>query len=117
MFFDVPKVSIIIYSPRMTLYQAMKKERKDSQTTVKMSPSLRKRIDEAAEQLGISSMEYIRRACEEKLARGTLSKEDEIKEIVLRTLEEKCVSCIQKEEEIRRIVLSILEEKGVAYRK
>ena len=70
----------------------MKKERKDAQTTVKMSPSLRQRIDEAAEQLGISSMEFIRRACEEKLERGSLSKEDEIREVVLRVLEEKCVA-------------------------
>ena len=92
MFFGVPKVSIIIYLPRMTLYSAMKKERKDSQTTVKMSPSLRQRIDEAAEQLGISSMEFIRRACEEKLERGTLSREEEIREIVLRVLEEKGVA-------------------------
>ena len=91
MFFDVPKGSITIYSPRMTLYKAMKKERKDSQTTVKLSPSLRQKIDEAAVQLGISSMEFIRRACEEKLERGTLSKEDEIREIVLRILEEKGV--------------------------
>ena len=92
MFFDVPIVSIIIYLPRMTLYSAMKKERKDSQTTVKMSPSLRQRIDEAAEQLGISSMEFIRRACEEKLERGSLSREEEIREIVLRVLEEKGVA-------------------------
>ena len=70
----------------------MKKERKDSQTTVKMSPSLRQRIDEAAEQLGISSMEFIRRACEEKLERSSLSKEDEIREVVLRVLEEKGVA-------------------------
>ena len=56
-----------------------------------MSPSLRKRIDEAAEQLGISSMEFIRRACEEKLERGSPNKEDEIKEIVLKILEEKGV--------------------------
>ena len=92
MFFDVLKVSISIYLPRMTLYKAMKKERKDSQTTVKMSPSLRKRIDEAAEQLGISSMEFIRRACEEKLERGASSKEDEIREIVIKILEEKGVT-------------------------
>ena len=70
----------------------MKKERKDAQTTVKMSPSLRQRIDEAAEQLGISSMEFIRRACEEKLERGSLSKEDEIREVGLRVLEEKGVA-------------------------
>ena len=70
----------------------MKKERKDSQTIVKMSPSLRQRIDESAEQLGISSMEFIRRACEEKLERGSLSKEDEIREVVLRVLEEKGVA-------------------------
>ena len=70
----------------------MKKERKDSQTTVKMSPSLRQRIDEASEQLDISSMEFIRRACEEKLERGSLSKEDEIREVVLRVLEEKGVA-------------------------
>ena len=70
----------------------MKKERKDSQTTVKMFPSLRQRIDESAEQLGISSMEFIRRACEEKLERGSLSKEDEIREVVLRVLEEKGVA-------------------------
>ena len=70
----------------------MKKERKDSQTTVKMSPSLRQRIDEAAEQLCISSMEFIRRACEEKLERGSLSRDEEIREIVLRVLEEKGVA-------------------------
>ena len=37
-------------------------------------------------------MEFIRRACEEKLERGTLSREEEIREIVLRVLEEKGVA-------------------------
>ncbi len=66
----------------------MKKERKDAQTTVKMSPSLRKRIDDAAEHLGISAMEYIRRACEEKLERDTGTQEKELRELVLCILRE-----------------------------
>ncbi|MDO5844815.1 MAG: hypothetical protein Q4Q53_06700 [Methanocorpusculum sp.] len=73
-----------------------KKERKDSQTTVKMSPTLRSRIDEAAENLGISSMEYIRRACEEKLGHEGDKTQNE---------------------EIRKIVLEILEEMGISYQR
>ncbi len=45
----------------------MVKELKQAQTTVKMSESIKKEINLAAETLGISSMEYIRRACREKL--------------------------------------------------
>ena len=67
----------------------MTKERKDIQTTVKMSPTLRSRIDAAAKDLGISSMEYIRRACEEKLNRDEIeTPESEIRKIVIQVLDE-----------------------------
>lgn len=67
----------------------MKKELKEAQTTVKMSPSLKKEIDTAAENLGISSMEYIRRACREKIDREKLSDPDKIlREKIIQTLEE-----------------------------
>ena len=39
----------------------MVRELKQAQTTVRMSESMKKEIDSAAELLGISSMEYIRR--------------------------------------------------------
>lgn len=67
----------------------MKKELKEAQTTVKMSPSLKKEIDTAAENLGISSMEYIRRACREKIDREKLSDPDKIlREKIIQTLDE-----------------------------
>ena len=67
----------------------MTKERKDIQTTVKMSPTLRSRIDAAAKDLGISSMEYIRRACEEKLNRDeNETPQSEIRKIVIQVLDE-----------------------------
>ncbi|MDO5845257.1 MAG: hypothetical protein Q4Q53_08970 [Methanocorpusculum sp.] len=78
------------------LMKAITRGRKDVQTTVKMSPALRMKIDEEAESLGISSMEYIRRACEEKL-----------------NLEEGNT----KESEIRKIVLEVLEEMDIPYQK
>lgn len=59
-----------------------------------MSPSLRSRIDEAAEKLGISAMEYIRRACEEKLGNDNPDeKKDEIKKLVLQILDEAGIQC------------------------
>ena len=68
----------------------MVKERKTEQTTVKMAVSMKKDIDAAAEALGISSMEYIRRACREKLDRDskTAQDPDNIKKTVLEVLDE-----------------------------
>ena len=68
----------------------MVRERKTEQTTVKMSVSMKKDIDNAAETLGISSMEYIRRACREKLDRESDNSKvpDNIKSAVLEILDE-----------------------------
>ena len=68
----------------------MVRERKTEQTTVKMSVSMKKDIDAAAEALGISSMEYIRRACREKLDRDSDNSKvpDNIKSAVLEVLDE-----------------------------
>jgi len=52
------------------------KEKKEFQTTVKMSISLRNSAKKAADDLGISLMEYIRRATQEKLDRDQESKID-----------------------------------------
>lgn len=64
---------------------------KDTQTTVKMSKNLRDDIDFAANDLGISTMEWIRRACQEKLDRdsGKGSNQDEI-------IEEKVLMALKK---------------------
>ncbi|MBN2734757.1 MAG: hypothetical protein JXQ82_07875 [Methanomicrobiaceae archaeon] len=48
---------------------AIKKEKKDFQTTVKMPQSLKNDAERSANELGISLMEYIRRAVQEKLDR------------------------------------------------
>jgi metal-responsive CopG/Arc/MetJ family transcriptional regulator len=68
----------------------MVKELKQAQTTVKMSKSMKKEIDTAAENLGVSSMEYIRRACREKLDNDskTAQDPDNIKKTVLEVLDE-----------------------------
>ena len=68
----------------------MVKERKKAQTTVKMSESMKKEIEAAADLLGISSMEYIRRACREKLDRNCDDAKvpDNLKETVLEVLDE-----------------------------
>ena len=68
----------------------MVRERKTEQTTVKMSVSMKKDIDAAAEALGISSMEYIRRACREKLDRESETGKvpDNLKDAVLEVLDE-----------------------------
>ena len=68
----------------------MVKERKKAQTTVKMSESMKKEIEAAADLLGISSMEYIRRACREKLDRNSDDAKvpDNLKETVLEVLDE-----------------------------
>ena len=68
----------------------MVKERKKAQTTVKMSESMKKEIEAAADLLGISSMEYIRRACREKLDRncGNAKADTDLKETVLEVLDE-----------------------------
>ena len=68
----------------------MVRERKTEQTTVKMSVSMKKDIDNAAETLGISSMEYIRRACREKLDRESENGKvpDNLKDAVLEVLDE-----------------------------
>ena len=68
----------------------MVRERKTEQTTVKMSVSMKKDIDNAAETLGISSMEYIRRACREKLDRESETGKvpDNLKDAVLEVLDE-----------------------------
>jgi len=64
---------------------------KDTQTTVKMSKNLRDDIDFAANNLGISTMEWIRRACQEKLDRdsGRSVDQDEI-------IEEKVLMVLKK---------------------
>ena len=68
----------------------MVKERKKAQTTVKMSESMKKEIEAAADLLGISSMEYIRRACREKLDHDSDNSKvpENIKETVLEVLDE-----------------------------
>ena len=68
----------------------MVKERKKAQTTVKMSESMKKEIEAAADLLGISSMEYIRRACREKLDHDSDNSKvpDNIKSAVLEVLDE-----------------------------
>ncbi len=68
----------------------MVKELKQAQTTVKMSESMKKEINLAAEALGISSMEYIRRACREKLDHDaeTAQYPYSLKEAVLKVLDE-----------------------------
>ena len=74
----------------------MVKERKKAQTTVKMSESMKKEIEAAADLLGISSMEYIRRACREKLDHDSDNS--------------------KVPENIKETVLEILDEIGVKYR-
>ncbi|MBQ4415016.1 MAG: ribbon-helix-helix protein, CopG family [Methanomicrobium sp.] len=74
----------------------MVKERKKAQTTVRMSESMKKEIDSAAEILGISSMEYIRRACREKLDRDYKTGQDP--------------------DNVKKTVLEVLDEIGVKYR-
>ena len=74
----------------------MVKELKQAQTTVRMSESMKKEIDSAAELLGISSMEYIRRACREKLDRDSKTAQDP--------------------DNIKKAVLEVLDEIGVKYR-
>jgi Arc/MetJ-type ribon-helix-helix transcriptional regulator len=74
----------------------MVKELKQAQTTVRMSESMKKEIDSAAELLGISSMEYIRRACREKLDRDFKNEQDP--------------------DNIKKAVLEVLDEIGVKYR-
>jgi Arc/MetJ-type ribon-helix-helix transcriptional regulator len=68
----------------------MVRELKQAQTTVRMSESMKKEIDSAAEILGISSMEFIRRACREKLDRDfeTAKVPDNIKNAVMEVLDE-----------------------------
>ena len=68
----------------------MVRELKQAQTTVRMSESMKKEIDSAAENLGISSMEFIRRACREKLDRDfeTAKVPDNIKNAVMEVLDE-----------------------------
>ena len=68
----------------------MVKERKKAQTTVKMSESMKKEIEAAADLLGISSMEYIRRACREKLDHDSDNSKvpENLKETVLEVLDE-----------------------------
>ena len=67
----------------------MKPNRKTFQTTVKMEPSLRDEIDQAAAELGISSMEFIRRACREKISGGGKASAEEIRAVVLEVLAER----------------------------
>lgn len=74
----------------------MVRELKQAQTTVRMSESMKKEIDSAAELLGISSMEYIRRACREKLDRDSKNAHDL--------------------DNIKKTVLEVLDEIGVKYR-
>lgn len=68
----------------------MVRELKQAQTTVRMSESMKKEIDSAAEILGISSMEYIRRACREKLDRDfeTAKVPENLKNAVMEVLDE-----------------------------
>ena len=68
----------------------MVRELKQAQTTVRMSESMKKEIDSVAENLGISSMEFIRRACREKLDRDfeTAKVPDNIKNAVMEVLDE-----------------------------
>ena len=74
----------------------MVKERKKAQTTVKMSESMKKEIEAAADLLGISSMEYIRRACREKLDRD--------------------FETAKVPENLKNAVMEVLDEIGVKYR-
>ena len=68
----------------------MVRERKTEQTTVKMSVSMKKDRDNAAETLGISYMEYIRQDCREKLDRESENGKvpDNLKDAVLEVLDE-----------------------------
>lgn len=66
---------------------------KDTQTTVKMTQTLRDNIDLAAKDLGISTMEWIRRACQEKLdcaknPQLTGVDKEAVKGLILEVLEE-----------------------------
>ena len=66
----------------------MTPNRKTFQTTVKMEPSLRDEIDQAAAAPVISSMEFIRRACREKISGGSKASAEEIRAVVLEVLKE-----------------------------
>ncbi|HJJ42522.1 MAG TPA: hypothetical protein O0W90_04325 [Methanocorpusculum sp.] len=90
----------------------MKKELKEAQTTVKMPPSLKKEIDSAAEILGISSMEYIRRACREKIDRE--SDNNELRKQIIEILNEHKTECrTECKNEIRKQIIEILKELGI----
>ena len=66
MFIDVKKYIMMFID---VIPMAIKKEKKDFQTTVKMPQSLKNDAERSANALGISLMEYIRRAVQEKLDR------------------------------------------------
>ena len=78
-----------------------KKDRKDAQTTVKMSYDLRNRIEEAANNLGITIMEYIRRSCEEKIERDKIENRITIENIRMQP---------EYEKELRQFITKIVRE-------
>lgn len=65
MFFSYPQENLITeHSISM-----VKRNNNDAQTTVRMSKDLKNTIDEHAARSNLSLMEWIRRACEEKIQR------------------------------------------------
>lgn len=63
----------------------------DAQTNIRLPQSMKEEIDEAARNNQISTMEWIRRACQEKLDRDSgkgTTDQDEIKQAVYEVLKE-----------------------------
>lgn len=69
-----------------------KRVNNDAQTTIRLSNFMKEEIDEAARNSQLSTMEWIRRACQEKLDRdsgkGTSKHDEKIKQAVYDVLKE-----------------------------
>lgn len=68
-----------------------KRMNNDAQTNIRLPQSMKEEIDEAARNNQISTMEWIRRACQEKLDRDSgkgTTDQDEIKQAVYEVLKE-----------------------------
>jgi metal-responsive CopG/Arc/MetJ family transcriptional regulator len=69
-----------------------KRVNNDAQTNIRLPQSMKEEIDEAARNNQISTMEWIRRACQEKLDRdsgkSTAEHDEKIKQAVYEVLKE-----------------------------
>ena len=90
----------------------MKRNNNDAQTTIRLSKALKTDIENSAINLNLSTMEWIRRACEEKLEREKEAyrfKDEE--EIYVSKRDIRTIKYALQLPEIQEIILSITEKQ------